>query len=332
MKNILKFKENGSFKIMMFSDLQDKLPVDTDTIRLLCRLLDEEKPDFVISAGDQCEGGITSESYFRDYVRCITEPMESREIYWSHVFGNHDDEYSPECDKFRQQLIYEEFPHCLSEAGPRDIGGIGNYVLPVMANGSDDVVFNIWALDSNRYLSDNSWNDDGWLLPENSIGTNGYDVVKFPQIMYYWNTSVEMEKQAGHKIPGLMFMHIALPEHRLVAMNPKETGMDGEVNEEICGSAINSGLFSAVLQRGDVKGIFAGHDHINDFAGTYCGVMLGCDASIGYGNYGFDTGDKKERNRLRGARFFEIDENSPSFFKTYMRYGNDYDIIYSNSN
>jgi hypothetical protein len=325
MRKVLKFRSDGKFKIMMISDLQDKLPVNPKTIRLLRCLIEREKPDFVISAGDQSEGGIKSVDSFREYVRSITEPMESAGIYWSHVFGNHDDEDS-ECGKNTQQRIYEEFPHCLSETGPGEIGGVGNYVLPVSAHNSDAILFNIWALDSNRYLSDNKWNNDGWMMPKSEIGTNGYDVVKFPQIMYYWNTSEKLEKQEGHKIPGLMFLHIALPEHRLVAMNPEETGMRGEVNEEICSSAINSGLFSAVLQRGDVRGIFAGHDHINDFSGSYCGVMLGCDASIGYANYGFDNSDEKERNRLRGARFFEIDERAPDQFITYMKYGRDYGI------
>lgn len=327
MKKVLKFDDGKKFKIMMFSDLQDSLPVNEKTMRLLCCMLDDQKPDFVISVGDQCEGGIKTESDFRDYARYITDPMESRGIYWSHVFGNHDDENSPECDKGRQQLIYEEFPCCISQAGPKDIGGVGNYVLPVMAHDGDDVVFNIWALDSNRYLTDNQWNDGGWLLPKSCIGTNGYDVVKFPQIMYYWNTSIEMENNSGHKIPGLMFLHIALPEHRLVAMNSTKTEMTGEVNEEICSSAINSGLFSAVMQRGDVKGIFAGHDHINDFVGKYCGIMLGCDASIGYGNYGFESSNEKVRNRLRGARFFETSEKSPSEIITYMKYGKDYGIL-----
>jgi hypothetical protein len=325
MKKVLKFRNDEKFKIMMFSDLQDKLPVNHRTMRLLRCLIESEKPDFIISVGDQCEGGIKSTNSFREYVRSITEPMESAGIYWSHVFGNHDDE-DTECGRDIQQMIYQEFPHCLSEVGPGEIGGVGNYVLPVTAHDSDAILFNIWALDSNRYLSDNIWNNDGWMLPKSGIGTNGYDVVKFPQIMYYWNTSVKLEKQAGHKIPGLMFIHIALPEHRLVAMNPEETGMRGEVNEEICSSAINSGLFSAVLQRGDVKGIFAGHDHINDFVGSYCGIMLGCDASIGYANYGFDSGEGKVSNRLRGTRFFEIDEKAPDKFITYMKYGRDYGI------
>lgn len=326
MKKILKFHSDGKFKIMMISDLQDKLPVNEKTIRLLRCLLKDEKPDFVIMAGDQCEGGIKSADTFRKFVSVISEPMESAGIYWSHIFGNHDDENSGECGKCAQQLVYEGFPHCLSEAGPQDIGGVGNYVLPVSAHDGDDIVFNIWALDSNRYLSDNDWNDDSYKLPESCIGTNHYDEVKFPQIMYYWNTSVKMERGTGHKIPALMFLHIPLPEHRLVAMNPEKTGMKGEVNEEICNSALNSGLFSAVLQRGDVKGVFAGHDHINSFCGNYCGVMLGFDASIGYRNYGFHTDDEKKRNRLRGARFFELCEDSPEKINTYMKYGIDYGI------
>ena len=34
-------------------------------------------------------------------------------------------------------------------------------------------------------------------------------------------------------------------------------------------------MFSAILDRGDVKGIFCGHDHINTYHGNYYGVLLG---------------------------------------------------------
>jgi hypothetical protein len=195
--------------------------------------------------------------------------------------------------------------------------------LPVKASASDDVVFNLWALDSGRYLGDNkSWykNDlkKDAILDYGLPGRNDYDFVKFGQISWYWNTSLTLEQQYGHKIPGLLFMHMPLPEHRLIPMNPGKTGMTGERNEEECNSPINSGLFAAILQRGDIKGIFVGHDHVNDYVGSYCGIQLGYDANVGYATYGLDiTSDK---NRLRGARVFLLKESDPWNIKTWMRY------------
>lgn len=326
LKQKLRFGRDGTFKLMMFSDFQDTLPIDGRSLRLLRALLESEKPDFVLSAGDQCAGGVRSEEEFRAYARAFSEPMEEAGIYWSHVFGNHDDENSPACDKFRQQAIYEELPHCLSEAGPEGIGGVGNYVLPVYPRKGETPALNLWALDSNRYLADNAWSDGSWCLPETGIGGNGYDVVKFPQIRFYWDTSVALERAAGHAVPGLMFLHIPLPEHRLVAQNPEQTGMSGEANEEICNSALNGGLFAAAVQRGDICGIFAGHDHSNTFAGRYCGVALGYDGSLGYRDYGLAPADPRGRDALRGARFFVLEERAPRNFTTYMRFAAEFGL------
>jgi metallophosphoesterase superfamily enzyme len=120
MKNNLRFHDNGKFKMMMFSDLQDKLPINPKSLALLDTLLETEKPDFVISVGDHCNGSVESIREFKKYVTSMSDPMESRGIHWSHVFGNHDDEFisSALCDKVHQMQIFEDFKYCLSERGP----------------------------------------------------------------------------------------------------------------------------------------------------------------------------------------------------------------------
>lgn len=64
-------------------------------------------------------------------------------------------------------------------------------------------------------------------------------------------------------------------------------------------------MFNAILERGDVKGVFVGHDHINDYVGDYYGVMLGYAPGTGFGAYGLSGA---ERNRMRGGRVFELKE------------------------
>jgi hypothetical protein len=39
-------------------------------------------------------------------------------------------------------------------------------------------------------------------------------------------------------------------------------------------AALNTGLFAAFLQMGDVKGIFVGHNHGNDFCSNLIGVQM----------------------------------------------------------
>lgn len=327
----LKFK-NGKFKIMLISDAQDKYPMDERTIKCMETILDTEKPDFVFLNGDNCNGQIESEEYFKQYVEELTRPMEERGILWAHVFGNHDDEFisSPKFGKEFQQSVYEKMPHCISQKGEENLPGIGNYRLPVYSEKYNKEMFNIWALDSLNYISKTNpgsrLKDTYKVLENGQAGSTDYDFIKFKQIQWYYNTSEEIERSHGEKVPGLMFFHMALPEHRLVPDNPEQTKMVGEKNEGICNSPINSGLFSAVLERGDVRGIFVGHDHINDFVGDVYGVMLGFDGAIGYNHYGLKSEDPREKHRIRGARIFEIDEENPWDVKTYMRYGVEFNI------
>ena len=117
-----------------------------------------------------------------------------------------------------------------------------------------------------------------------------------------------------------MFIHIPLWEYRFMWFGSVDGRTDadharglarhsivGERNEEECPGPFNSGMFSAILDRTDVKGVFCGHDHVNTYVGDYYGVLLGYAGNTGFGTYGLDGAD---RNRLRGARVFELDERT----------------------
>ena len=78
-----------------------------------------------------------------------------------------------------------------------------------------------------------------------------------------------------------------------------------------------------MLQRGDVKGVFCGHDHVNDFIGNYYGIYLGYAANTGFGTYGLGG---TQNNRLRGARVFILNEDKIETFNTFMVYALDYGI------
>ena len=65
-----------------------------------------------------------------------------------------------------------------------------------------------------------------------------------------------------------------------------------------------------VLFTGDVRGVFVGHDHDDDYAVSWKGILLA------YGRY---TGGNTVYNHLtNGARVIELDENANSF-RTWIR-------------
>lgn len=102
---------------------------DNLTNTLLGRMLDAERPDFVVFSGDQLNGQGTSwdaRSVLAKFAKAVTQ----RGIPWAAVFGNHDDE---DGDATREQQIkyMQGLPYSMVERGPENIHGAGNYVLKV---------------------------------------------------------------------------------------------------------------------------------------------------------------------------------------------------------
>jgi hypothetical protein len=65
------------------------------------------------------------------------------------------------------------------------------------------------------------------------------------------NVSTGLQTAAGATVPALAFFHICLPEYtELIEAHVPISG----VQQEACGSAsVDSGLFTAFLEAGDVK-------------------------------------------------------------------------------
>ncbi|MDD2269558.1 MAG: metallophosphoesterase family protein [Eubacteriales bacterium] len=327
-KKPLTFNSDGKFRIMLFSDLHGVPNHDPRLKRGITAMVEAEKPDLVFFNGDQMYGLETHEQV-QNYLEDVTEVLEKNNIPWAHVYGNHDSEAGLSRDE--QQKIYESFPNCLSKRGPDDIGGVGNFSLPIMSSDKCKIAFCIWGLDSREYIgafddefSIKATNGYKTVLPKPFYNGTYYDLIRFEQVMWYYNSSKELEKHNGAKIPALMFFHIALPEHKLIHLNPVETAMTGDFNEQVCCAETNSGMFTAVLQRGDVKGIYVGHDHNNNYEGTYAGVRLGFDGAMGFNSYGMDGETETERSSCRGCRIFEINESDCANYKTRFIKVNDY--------
>ncbi|MBO7524749.1 MAG: metallophosphoesterase, partial [Verrucomicrobia bacterium] len=153
-KKTLRFHEDGTFKMLFFSDIHgggDHLPelVITNIQTLVAR----ENPDFVFFDGDNHWGHNITEESLRSCLKDMVGYIESRNIPWAHVYGNHDSEHKDSISRPEQQKVYESFEWCVSKAGDENVSGVGNYILPVLEHNSDKIAFNIWALDSGDYIS-----------------------------------------------------------------------------------------------------------------------------------------------------------------------------------
>ena len=312
-KRKLHFREDGSFRVLMMSDLQESVTYDPRSLRSVEILLESCDPDLVIWGGDNCYGPeIRNEQDLHAFLEIFTAPMETRGIPWAHVYGNHD--HDAPIPIARQQELYESYACCVSEHTDDSVHGKSNFVLPVY-NTAGEIALAVWGLDTNRCADDLHPFANGDLhklagLPNQPVGYGPWGMIYFDQLLWYCQTSQQLESATGRKIPGLLCMHIAPYEYRTACANPEICVRDGNFAEPLDSTPFNPGLFALLLQRGDVRAICCGHTHENDFDAEYCGIRLLWDACVGYRCYGID-----ER---RGGRLFVYHESDPLHFSTQM--------------
>ena len=313
-KHTLRFREDGSFRILMVSDIQDKIEYQKRTLAGLHAMMDEVKPDLVIWGGDNVDGRyLKPYDEFVKYMEIFTAPMEERKIPWMHVFGNHD--YDVDVPAEEQQKIYESYPYNIS-GHSEGIPGVSNYLVPVLAHDSDKVEYAIFAFDS-KYKDVSmrpGLTKDDLMLPNREPHYKKWDSIRFEQQMWYWNLSKELEAKEGHLVRAMAVMHVPPHEIMMTVKNPEETGYSGFDDEKFQCPMVNSGVYATMLERGDVEIIAAGHLHKNTSCGTYGGITLTLDASAGFAPGGVD-----ER---RGGRVFDIKLDGTH--DTFMVYCKDY--------
>ncbi len=317
LKKELRFGADGKFRILVMSDLHGGVGYSKQVPAAIEVLVADVAPDLVLFNGDVAGPGrihVETPDQLKGLLDEISLPMESRGIPWCHVFGNHDDNGG--VDNRTAEAVYESFPCCVSKLGDESLSGAANYVLPVKACGSDRIVFNVWGLDSHGDVG--SFIDDfgvrvdrkDFILPEHFGQGHGYDTVHPDQVIWYYRASRALEEYNGAKIAGLLCCHIPVIEMLLIARNLGETHFEGHFNEDVCCSELNSGLWQACVERGDVRAMCFGHDHVNDFTGVYGGIRLCYDGGLDYDAY--------QTDEIRGGRLFEINENDPFDIRTRM--------------
>ena len=291
MSHSLRFREDGTFTIVQFTDTHWKNGDEKDqqTRALMEQVLDAERPDLVALTGDNIAGGGCEDG--ERSMRSIVAPMEEAKIPWAAVFGNHDDEGA--LDRAELMAVQQSCAMSLSEPGPDDVSGVGNYALTVHSTGDGAPAATLYFLDSNSYA-------------ETDIG--GYGWFRRDQIAWYLDTARKIREEAGEVLPALAFFHIPLPEYDEVWDHHPCIGYKYEA---VCAPRINTGMFAAFHEMGDVVGTFVGHDHVNDYEGTLHGIRLCYGRGSGYGTYG------REGFR-RGARVIRLREGERDF-ETWFR-------------
>ncbi len=197
--------------------------------------------------------------------------------------------------------------------------GFGNQIIRVK-NGAQ-VVQDLVLLDSHSY-TDNDYFGMMWK----------YDNIHQSQIDWYADN---LDKNTdGTPVNNLLFFHIPLKEYRDAYQQVKDGTLElkyGKMGEEererngvktygiFCGENDDS-LFETGLNN-NLKGIFCGHDHYNNFSVDYNGVRLTYGMSIDYLAY---TGIYK-KHAQRGCTVITIDAEG-NFENEPRNYYSDYEV------
>ena len=213
----------------------------------------------------------------------------------------------------------EEFNYCLFQRGPEDVDGYGNSLIKIRrTNGLISQA--LFTIDSQAYV------------PGSFLGLDWkYDNIHQNQVEWYEervlalnsentslvSTMVLSNPEDFTTVKSLMFFHIPLVE-MLDAYNEfKDNNFQnttdvkywyGSIHEKDPGIYSGDGedeMFEKIVELGSTKGMFWGHDHINNLSIEYKGIRMTYGKSIDYLAY---AGISK-LGVQRGCTVIKIDGN-----------------------
>ena len=316
----LQFNSDGKFKIIHLTDIQDVYPMVPAAKQFIKEMLEVYKPDLVVLGGDNT---VSSMEDKEASIKELCDIFVDSGTYFTQVFGNHDaqqgytrEELFPMYQKFGGEFF---LGFDAANADGSDMTGVGTHNLTVKSSDGKRVAYNLYMFDSNMYATDENGKEVG------------YDCVHPDQIEWYKATAAKLkEENGGMTVPAMAFQHIVVQEafEQLFCKSTVSLGSagkdfdgvhytylpklsaikDGLLLEAPCPGYYNYGQFDAMVETGDVKAIFSGHDHVNDYTVTLNGINITNTAGATLYSYGKDY--------IRGARLIVLDEKNLSTYET----------------
>lgn len=286
----------NSLKIAAFSDLhygENEYSFgpgqDTATTGLTNRILDTERPDFVVLNGDLITGENTYASNSTSYVDSIVTPFVQKGYKWASTYGNHDS--APNLDRAAILREEQKYPNAYTEHGPSGTDGVTNYMIPVYPASFSSIERTpaalMWFFDSRGGTH---------------IGDNVPDWVSNGTAAWFRETRNTYQARWG-VLPSIAFVHIpmrAFYDLQQSAANVSGShypGLNADVPLAQQGDGAESVPFmQALLDTPGLHSVYSGHDHGDSWCGRWPdGTLPGKTASrpflcfckhSGYGGYG----------------------------------------------
>jgi hypothetical protein len=250
------------------------------------KLIERVKPDLITVSGDIADRG-----QIPVYEK-FTELIDSYNIPWAPIWGNHDNEYAEKhLDKVAD--IFLSSKNIVFEKGSPDMG-MGNYVINVEENGK--TVFGLFMLDAHDKIK---------ITKENGEEKRVYAKI-FPCQLEWYEEQIKALNKNGCKETAII-THIPFYGYRKAfeeAWNKdidekSLTGADSSRKDlwndgykdcsfgikmmPVCSHPYDDGVFEAIKRLNSTKTVLCGHDHYNNCITVYDGIKLGYSLKTGAG-------------------------------------------------
>lgn len=274
-------------------------------------LLKRVKPDLITVTGDITWSHCAyAHKRFADY-------MDSLDIPWAPIWGNHDCDI-PGVREGKEKVLLES-KNCLYEIGDRKFGS-GNYVIRI--NEGERTVESLIMVDSHdreKVILDDGTEHDDWakLYPE--------------QIEWIRDTALSENNECS------VFLHIPIYAYRTAfdeafrgdmyspeEVKPEESsdekywriqGCTGVKYEGICSYPLDDGAMPEIEKAGNIRYMFCGHDHVNNFMVPYHGVNLCYAMKTGAACYWKDNVSGGTVIRISSEGIKEVKHEYVDYFK-----------------
>lgn len=276
------------------ADAKDGCKADARTLKFIEQVLDNEKPNYVVLTGDQIYGQASPDS--ETSLLKVVAPLIKRKIPYSMVMGNHDDD-DGSLSRHDLMALAAELPYSLTELGPEEVSGFGNYVQQALGQKSDDPALSFYFLDSHSRSPD----------PKAHPGYAWVEQNQLDWLKQEYTRLKPGQDEYSHIHMSMAFMHIPFTEY--VSSKP----FVGKAREPVTASLYNLGTRDTLASIG-VSVVSVGHDHVNDYCMYHdkvdeqtqkeSAVWLCFGGGTGEGGYGGYGGYE------RRIRVFEIDTQS----------------------
>ena len=283
------FKENT--RILQITDAHWGIGSQLDLEELYIReLVEQTQPDIIVLGGDLFMHAN------KEVVIRFFEMMDSFDIPFAYTYGNHDllgNYHSDYIDMKVKQCFNSLLVNYLDDG----LTGRSNYYVNLVDKSTNEIKWQIMVMDSNSYNG------------------GSYDILHKDQVSWYRSIVAETTAlNGGVPVPQLFFYHIPglFFQSAIDAFNATTEGknIDCNAEENLTGNGVgcarenvyhgyeDDGIFDAMKELKSTKGVFVGHDHINNFHLEYEGIGLYYNLKCGQNIY-FDE-------RLMGGQVIEL--------------------------